>query len=170
MFEAVLAGTDTRIKRKSAKNGPYVRVADNGDITFAAAITGIPAGNYTSGIYTYAYAAWTNEAGDVTYTQVTYTSTRTGKAVHSLYDMTIFAFRSGIVNSQNTDADKLWPILEKGALTITKGDEKAINENLVEGYTFTDNKFTYLDLPLRAWKFHNKSAGSTPASANPSAR
>ena len=144
VYDAVLAGNDARIIRKSAKNGPYVRInEETGDITFAAAITNIPAENYTSAIYTYAYAVW-SDGEELTYKYTTYTSERTGKTAHSLYDMTIFAFRNGLLNSENTDADKLFPVLEKGALAY----EGNIQPSAPNKYDTTKTKF--FDLPLYA--------------------
>ncbi len=172
VLDAAKTGTDTRIIVKSAVNGPYVNGAAleiNPDLdkVFAAAVTGIPEGNYTSPVYTYAFAEWTKD-GETTYTHVTYTSDTTGKTAHSLYDLTIFSFRNGIANSQNTDADKLWPVLEKGAFSITDGEQNgfASGLSLNVAYSFTDedndpetaNTFTYLDLPLRAWIFGNLSS------------
>ena len=172
VLEAAKAGTDTRIIVKSAVNGPYVNGAaleTNPDLdkVFAAAVTGIPEGNFTSAVYTYAYAAWT-DGTDTYYTYTTYTSDRTSKTAHSLYDATVFAFMSGIANSQNTDADKLWPVLDKGAFSITDGEQKGFANGLSlnVAYNFTDedgnantaNTFTYSNLPLRAWIFGNLSS------------
>ncbi len=160
---AVMAGQDTnKIKLVSAINREtgvqrLVRVDENGDKVFAAAITNIPDIDYTSAVYTYAYAAWIKDgnAENIEYTYTTYTSDRTGKTPHSLYDVTVYAFREGKANSQNTDADKLWPILEKGALSVTSADITALPEGLVAGYTFgADGKFTYLNQPLRKWVFN----------------
>ena len=170
IMAAVLAGQDTdRIIRKSAFNGPYVRDYDNGDVTFAAAITGISDKNFDSAVYTYAYAAWT-DGENVSYTYATYTSTRTQKTAHSLYDATVFAFRNGIVNSQNfamSTGVELWDILKKGAFSVTASDIKAPSSllELTEAYKTTleaAGKFTYLDEPLRAWRFCVKKAGGSP--------
>ena len=172
ILEAAKAGTDTRIIKKSAKNGPYVNGAaleTNPDLDkiFAAAITGIPEGNFMSPVYTYAYAEWSKD-GETVYTHITYSSETTGKTAHSLYDLTIFSFRNGIANSQNTDADKLWPVLEKGAFSITDGEQNGFADGLSlnVAYSFTDedgdantaNTFTYLNLPLRKWIFGNLSS------------
>ncbi len=156
-----------KIKMVSAANGPYVSVSATGDKTFAAAITGIPEANYDSAIYTYAYAAWSNGA-ETKYTYTTYTSTRvTGKQAHSLYDATVYAFANGIVNSQNfkmsTDVE-LWDILQKGAFSITDGDQKAFASTITPTvkYEFdAENKFTYLDLPLYAWNIYKNASGNT---------
>ena len=158
-----------KIKMVSAANGPYVRKNKNGDKTFAAALTGIGANNYDSAVYTYAYTAWTN--GDETkYSYTTYTSTRVaGKQAHSLYDATVFAFANGIVNSQNfvmSTGVELWDILQKGAFSITKGEQKAFASTITvtEEYQFdAENKFTYLDLPLYAWRFYKSKATADAA-------
>ena len=158
-----------KIKMVSAANGPYVRKYENGDKTFAAALVGIGANNYDSAVYTYAYTAWTN--GDETkYSYTTYTSTRVaGKQAHSLYDATVFAFANGIVNSQNfvmSTGVELWDILQKGAFSIAKGEQKAFASTITvtEEYQFdAENKFTYLDLPLYAWRFYKSSATADAA-------
>ena len=164
VLAAAMAGENTaKIKKVSAKKGPFVRVDDTtGDKTFAIAITGIPSVNYGSAIYTYAYTEWSD--GSITYT--TYTSERTGKTAHSLYDATVFAFRSGIVNSQNfnTGVD-LWDILSNGAFTVKAGEEKAFADglNLDVQYTLdAENDFTYLNLDLHAWILYKDSSGNVP--------
>ncbi len=169
LFEAAVSGSDSRIIRKTAYYGPYVSENAAGDKTFAAAITGIDADNYTSAIYTYAYAIWTDDGGETyEYTYTTYKSTRTGKTAHSLYDATVFMFMNGGVNSQNfvmSTGVELWDILGKGAFSITDGEQKAFSSSITTvntTYTFdSDGKFTYLDLPLYAWKYGNlTSAGA----------
>ncbi len=148
-----------RIKSVSALKGPYVKVHENGDKTFAAAVTGIPSDNFTSAVYTYAYTEWTSDGGEtVLYRYTTYTSESTGKTAHSLYDLTVFAFRNGIANSQNTDEDKLWPVLEKGAYSVKDGEQKTFYEGMEPSvkYEFDANgEFTYFNLPLRAWVYYD---------------
>ena len=173
LLAAIADGLDEneqkKIKMVSAVNGPYVSVNAKGDKTFAAAITGIPELNYDSAVYTYAYATWSNGT-DTKYTYITYTSTRvTGKQAHSLYDATVFAFRNGVVNSQNFKMStevELWDILKKGAFSIANGEQKAFSTlvTVTPKYEFdADNKFTYLDLPLHAWRFYKSSATASPA-------
>ena len=149
------------IKIVSAANGPWVnKVYDENknlvSATFAAAITGIGEDHYDSAVYTYAFAEWTKD-GEKSYTYTTYVSERVaGKSAHSLYDATVFAFSNGVVNSQNfvmSTGVELWDILEKGAFTITKDDITAPNENLQIKYDLDNDTFTYLNEPLRAWKF-----------------
>lgn len=175
IYAAIQAGLDETAQKKikvvSAASGPYVKVHENGDITFAAAITGIPEANYDSAVYTYAYTAWSNGT-ETKYSYITYTSSRVaGKQAHSLYDATVYAFANGIVNSQNftmsTNVD-LWDILSVGAFSITDGEQSGVKSyadsvTLDVQYTFDENnKFTYLDLPLYAWNYYKSSAtGST---------
>ena len=164
VFDAIIAGDHgTKIKVISAKGGSYLRANAAGDLTFAAAVVNIPEKNYTSAVYTYAYAKWT-DGENSRYTFTTYTSQRTGKTAHSLYDTTVFALRNGIVNSQNTDADKLWPVLEKGALSVSESETKPVSSllSLNVQYSFDDDgKFTYFDLPLRAWNMYKNASGYT---------
>ena len=173
IIAAIQGGLDEtaqkKIKMVTAANGPYVSVNAKGDKTFAAAITGIDEANYDSAVYTYAYAAWSNGT-DTKYTYTTYVSARVpGKSAHSLYDATVFAFANGVVNSQNfkmsTDVE-LWEILKKGAFSITDGEQKAFSTlvTVTPKYEFdADNKFTYLDLPLHAWRYYLSSATASPA-------
>ena len=163
VLAAGFANENPKIAKASAAKGPYISIDKNtGDRTFAVAITDISADKSTARIYTYAYAEWSD--GSITYT--TYTSERTGKTAHSLYDATVFAFRSGIVNSQNfnTGVD-LWDILSNGAFTVKAGEEKAFADglNLDVQYTLdAENDFTYLNLDLHAWILYKDSSGNVP--------
>ena len=170
IIAAIQGGLDETAQKKikvvSAASGPYVSVNANGDKTFAAAITGIGAANYDSAVYTYAYAAWSNGT-DTKYTYTTYISPRVAnKSAHSLYDATVFAYANGIVNSQTFNMStgvELWDILQKGALSVTEAETKSYNTTLLaltQGYEYdAQGKFTYLDLPLRAWNMYKNSSG-----------
>lgn len=150
IFDAI--GTTTKIIKKSAFNGPYVRVSDNGDITFAAAITNIPVANYQSEIYTYAYVTWSDD----TTTYYTYTSENTGKTAHALYDLTVYLFKNGLANSENTDEDKLWGVLSTGAVAY-EGNINSTQNSDSANYT---NATHYLNNPLYAFSNYTYYWGS----------
>ena len=170
IIAAALAGGNNALKKVSVKekgiyvNGKELNEGTTKDKIFCVAVTGIPEANYVSEVYTYAYAEWTD--GESTWTTtVTYENEETGKSAYSLYDLTLSAFKQGVVNSGNMDEDKLWPVLSKGAFSITNGEQKAFASGITptEAYEFdAENKFTYLDLPLYAWKFYQHNETATP--------
>ena len=171
IIAAALAGGDNALKKVSVKEkGIYVNGKElNDEITkdkiFCAAITGIDGDNYQSEVYTYAYAVWSEKDGTNTWTTTVTYENDTGKSAYSLYDLTLSAFKQGVVNSGNMDEDKLWPVLSKGAFSITNGEEKAFASGITPtvAYEFdAENKFTYLDLPLYAWKFYQHNETATP--------
>ncbi|MBQ2377216.1 MAG: leucine-rich repeat protein, partial [Clostridia bacterium] len=171
IIAAALAGGNNALKKVSVKekgiyvNGKELNAGTTKDKIFCAAITGIPEDNYVSEVYTYAYAVWSDKDGTNTWTTTVTYENDMGKSAYSLYDLTLSAFKQGVVNSGNMDEDKLWPVLSKGAFSITNGEQKAFASGITPtvAYEFdAENKFTYLDLPLYAWKFYQYNETATP--------
>ncbi len=124
---------------------------------YCIAVRDFEGANTLKDIYVAGYAMWSNGT-DTVITSSEYT-TKTGKNTISLYTLTLEMYKAGAVNAQNTDDICLWNVLKNGAFAVTEDDTKAPSEllTLKQGYEYdADGKFTYVDLPLRAWDMYKK--------------
>ena len=126
-----------------------------GDKTFCVSLIGIKSKDVRKGVYSVAYTVWTNDAtGAVDYTVTIYESSRIeGKQAFSLYDVTVYAFANGIVNTETVTDENgtvwqccLWDVLSCGAVAYdgnASGSAKCPEENWA-------NPTHYLNIPLLA--------------------
>ena len=128
-----------------------------GDKTFCITLTNIPDQNVTDAVYSVAYSIWNTDNGGTDYSFTIYESENEdtlGKQAYSLYDVTIYAFANGIVNTETVTDEEgnvwqccLWDVLDNGALPY-KGSIDSANKTNPANY---DNPTHYLNNPLYAF-------------------
>ena len=124
---------------------------------YCIAVRDFAGANTLKDIYVTGYAMWSNG----TETVITFSDyiTKTGKNTISLYTLTLEMYKAGVVNAQLADEICVWDVLKNGAFAVTEADVKAPSAllTLTQGFEYdADGKFTYLDLPLRAWNMYKK--------------
>ena len=124
---------------------------------YCIAVRDFAGANTLKDIYVTGYAMWSNGTDTV----ITFSDyiTKTGKNTISIYTLTLEMYKAGVVNAQLADEVCVWDVLKNGAFSVTEADVKAPSNllTLTQGFEYdADGKFTYLDLPLRAWEMYKK--------------
>ena len=124
---------------------------------YCIAVRDFAGANTLKDIYVTGYAMWSNGTSTV----ITFSDyiTKTGKNTISLYTLTLEMYKAGVVNAQLADEICVWDVLKNGAFAVTEADVKAPSDllTLTQGFEYdAEGKFTYLDLPLRAWEMYKK--------------
>lgn len=129
---------------------------------YCVAVRDFAGANTLKEIYVAGYAIWSNGT-DTVITSSEYV-TKAGKNTISLYTLTLEMFKAGVINSQMADEICVWDVLKNGAFSVTETETKAPSDllTLTQGYEYdAEGKFTYVDLPLRAWVLYKNASGNT---------
>ncbi|MBO5280480.1 MAG: leucine-rich repeat protein [Clostridia bacterium] len=128
---------------------------------YCIAVKDFVGANTLKEIYVAGYAMWSNGT-DTVVTVSEYVSSKVNKTI-SLYTLTLEMFKAGVINSQMADEICVWDVLKNGAFSVTEAETKAPSDllTLTQGYEYdAEGKFTYVDLPLRAWNMYKNASGN----------
>ncbi len=149
--------TDTYLKKIVVEGeGGVNRFVDPEKKQFCISLVGIETKNYLSGVYMCGYQVWTD--GESEYFLATEYVPATGEAHYTtnLYDLTLFGFKNGLINSETMDDVCLWDVLETQAVTLDSFNEDSYTFKNTQypvmatvGYTLAqDGSFTFKNIPL----------------------
>ncbi|MBO5904711.1 MAG: leucine-rich repeat protein, partial [Clostridia bacterium] len=132
------------------------RFVDPAKKQFCIALVDIPSEHYTSDIYMCGYQVWTDGREEYFMTTEYVPTTGEKNYTSNLYELTMFGFKSGLVNSETMDDVCLWDVLETQAVTLDNFNEgeythssKTYAVTADKAYTLeSDGSFTFKNIPL----------------------
>ena len=123
---------------------------------FCISIVGIPEKNYCSDVYICGYQIWTDGSEEYFLSTEYVPSDGEKNYTANLYELTMFGFKNGLVNSETMEDVCLWDVLETQAVTLSFFNENGYTFKSTEypvtadmGYTLADDgSFTFKNIPL----------------------
>ena len=150
-------GTDSYLVKVVVEGeGGVCRFVDAAKKQFCVSIINIPDEHYTSDVYMCGYQVWSD--GTEEYFVATEYVPASGEKSYTsnLYELTMFGFKNGLVNSETMDDVCLWDVLETQAVTIddfNEGEYTHSNKKYAvtadKAYTLdSDGSFIFKNIPL----------------------
>lgn len=123
---------------------------------FCISVVGISEKNYCSDVYICGYQVWTDGESEYFIAAEYVPSSGEKHYTANLYELTVYGYKSGLVNSETMDDVCLWDVLETQAVTLDEFNEgeythggKQYPVTSTAGYTLTDDgSFTFKNIPL----------------------
>ena len=136
--------------------GGVYRFVDPDKKQFCVSLINFAAENYTSDVYMCGYQVWTD--GNEEYFIATEYTPSSGEKNYTsnLYELTLFGFKKGLVNSETMEDVCLWDVLSHEAVTLDTFNETGYTHRSTvypvtadKGYTLAaDGSFTFKNVPL----------------------
>lgn len=152
------SATDTYLQKIVVEGkGGFNKFVDVEKKQFCISLIGIPVEHYLTGIYMCGYSVWTD--GESEYFFATEYTPSSGEEHYapSLYELTLFGFKNGLVNSETMEDVCLWDVLETKAVTLSSFNTGSYTHTNGTSYSVTattsytlaqDGSFTFKNIPL----------------------